>query len=147
MESGISLLLHAKTTSQAKLLRFAGGGCSLRVGGFGARVALADPRRLAAQLAQVVKLCAPYATALHYINVIDDGGVQRKDPLDADTEAGLADGNRFTRAAVLASYTHTFESLESFLCFRLFDPDMYPKRVAGLKVRNIRAQLYFFNTI
>src|SRR5882762_1041023 len=86
-----------------KLFRFARSGCALHLPGLiGARIPLTDSSRLATQFAQVIELGAPDAPLFHHIDMIDDGGVQRKDPFDADTETGFANGNRLARAAVLA---------------------------------------------
>src|SRR5262247_2544576 len=72
------------------------------------RVALADAGRFATQATQVIELRPADSAALHEIDVIDDGGVQRKDSLDADAKARLSDGDRFARAAVLTSNHDAF---------------------------------------
>src|SRR6267378_4486738 len=110
-------------------------------------ISLADPGCLAAQLAQVIKLRAPDPTPLHHVDMINYGCVQGKDPFYPDTETGLTNGNRLSRPAMLAGYANAFKSLKSFLCFGLFDPDVHTDSVSGLKVRNVLAQLYFFNII
>jgi len=111
------------------------------------RISLADSGCLATQLAKVIKLCAPDPATLYHVNMINYGRMQRKDPFNANTEAGLANGNRLPRAAMLPSYANAFKGLESFLCFGLFDPDVHTDGVSGLEVWNVLAQLYFFNSI
>src|SRR5436190_5177849 len=81
------------------------------------RITLADTRSLTAQVTQVIELGATNATFLHHVDVIDNRRVQRKDSLNAHTEAGLADGNRLARAAVLASYADALKCLQTFFGF------------------------------
>src|SRR3954470_21288336 len=75
------------------------------------RVALTDARSFAAEVAQIIEFCAPHASLFHHVDVIDYGSVQRKDSFDTDAETGLAHGNRFAHAAVLARNADTFKSL------------------------------------
>src|SRR5581483_9617594 len=58
-------------------LRRSGSGCRA----LAARVALADARRFAAQLAQVVELGAAHAATAHQIDVINHRRVKREDAL------------------------------------------------------------------
>ena len=112
-----------------------------------ASVALADPRRLAAQLAQIVKLRTANAATLHHINVVHDGCMERKDPFDTDAKAGFADRDRFSHTSVLARDTDAFERLKSFFGLRFFDADVDPHGITGLKVRDVSSQQRFFNII
>ena len=69
-----------------------------QLGGRGlARVALANARGFATQIAQIVKLGASHVASFHHVDVIDDRRVQRKDSFDTDTKAGFANGDRFAR--------------------------------------------------
>src|SRR6266700_1990225 len=55
-----------------------------------AGVALANPRCLAAHLAQVIKLGPAHVTLFHDVDVIDDRRVQRKDSLNPDAKTDFA---------------------------------------------------------
>src|SRR5688572_1363232 len=112
-----------------------------------ASIALTDAGGFTSQTAQVVELGPAYAAALHEVDVVDDGGVQRKDSLDADAKARLSDGDRFARAAVFASNHDAFECLKSFLRFRFLDAYVNAYRIARLKPRNVLPQLGLFNGI
>jgi hypothetical protein len=74
-------------------------------------VALTDARRLTTQAAQVVKLRSSHSASLHYVNMVNDRRVKRKNPLDADTEAGLSHSDCFSGPAMFASDDDTFKSL------------------------------------
>ena len=118
--------------------RFTGGSGS-HDAGIWPRIALTNARCLAAQLTQVIKLGAPHVAFFHYVDVIDDGRMQRKDSFDADAKARLAHGNRFARAAMLASDADAFKCLQSLFGFRFLDPDVNANSVARLKF----AEYYF----
>src|SRR5437660_5126424 len=75
------------------------------------RIAFANAGSLAAKIAQVVKLGAANVALLHHVDVIDDRGMQRKDSFDADTKTGLANGDGFTHATMLARDAYAFECL------------------------------------
>jgi len=81
------------------------------------RVAFTNTSRLAAQISQVVKLGATHMTPFHYVDVINDRRVQRKDSFDTNTKAGLANGNRLARATVLARNANAFKSLQALFRF------------------------------
>src|SRR6185369_15540447 len=129
--------------------------CSLRFGrrrlrslllGMLPRVALADARGLPAQVAQVVELRSANAAALHDVDVIDDRRVEREDTLDADAEARLAHRDRLADPAMLARDADAFVRLETlFVAF--LDAHMNAHRVAGLEVRDVRAQLILLNRV
>src|SRR5689334_1301406 len=102
-----------------------------------AGITLANACGFAAQSAQIVELGAANAASFHEIDMIDDGRVQRKDSFHADAETGFANGDRLTRAAVLARNHDAFESLQSFLGLGFLDPDVNADRVARLKLWNI----------
>src|SRR5262249_26105403 len=112
-----------------------------------ARVALANACRFTTQSAQIVELRSSDATALYEIDVIDDGGVQRKDSLDADAETRLAHCDRFARAAMFARDHDALESLQSLFRLGFLDPNVHANRIAWLKFRNISTQLRLFNFI
>ena len=94
-------------------------------------VALANARCFTAQPTKVIKLCSTHPTPLHQINMVNNGCVQRKDALNSDAKAGLADGDRFARAAVFASDDYAFNACKrSFVsdslmrtCTRTVSPD------------------------
>jgi hypothetical protein len=69
--------------------------------------------------------------------VIDNRRVQRKNSFDANAEAGLSNGDRFARAAVLAGDADTFKCLQTLFRFRLLDAHVHPHGVTGLKVRDV----------
>ena len=78
--------------------------------------------------------------------MIDDRCVQREYTLDADAKADLTDSYSFADAAMLAGDTDALESLKTlFVAF--FNTDVYAKRVARLKCRNIFFNLCVLNTI
>src|SRR5688572_13374805 len=110
-------------------------------------IALANAGRLTAQTTQVVQLGPSNAAALDQVDVIDDGCMQRKDSLDTHTEARLSHGDRFARAAMLASNHDALERLQSFLGFRFLNSHVNADRIARLKLRNIFPQLGFFNSV
>src|ERR1051325_3504205 len=112
-----------------------------------ARVALSNACRFAAQSAQVVELRSSDATSFDEIDMIDDGCVQRKYPLDADAKTRLSHGDRFARAAMFARNHHALKSLQSLLGLGFFNPNVYANRIAWLKFRNVFTQLRFFNFI
>jgi hypothetical protein len=112
-----------------------------------ARVALANACRFAAQSAQVVELRSSDATSFHEIDMIDDGCVQRKYPLDADAKTRLSHGDRFARAAVFAGDHDTFKSLQSLFGLGFFNPYVNTDRIAWLKLWNITTQLRLFNSV
>ena len=80
-----------------------------------ARVALANACRFAAQSAQVVELRSSDATSFDEIDMIDDGCVQRKYPLDADAKTRLSHSDRFAGAAVFACNHHALKRLHARL--------------------------------
>src|SRR5437764_3426012 len=75
------------------------------------RIAFANAGGLAAEIAQVVKLCAANVALFHHVDVIDNCRMQRKDSFDADAKAGLANGDGFAHAAMLARDAYAFECL------------------------------------
>src|SRR6266498_2155864 len=110
-------------------------------------VALANPRRFTAQPAQVIKLCSTHSTPLDQINMVNNGCVQWKDSLNPDAKTGLADCDCFPRAAVFAGDDYTFKRLQAFLRLGFLNTNVYANSIPRLKIRNILAQLGFFNII
>src|SRR5216684_349377 len=102
-------------------------------------ITLANTRSLAAQLAKVVKLGAPYVTFLHDVDVIDYRRVQRKNPLYADAKTHLAHGDGLAHSAMLAGDNHALKSLQALFRLRFLDAHKNPNRIAGLKFRNVVA--------
>jgi len=100
------------------------------------RVAFLDTSRFAAKIAQVIKLrTANFATA-YYVDMVDDRCVQRENPFDADAETHLADGNRFSCAAVFAGDHNALKNLKTFLVAFLYS-HVHFYRVARLKSGNV----------
>lgn len=95
-----------------------------------------DTCSLAAQVTQVIELCAADLAAADNIDVIDDRCVQRENALDTDAEADLSYCDRFTRTAVLAGDDNAFKNLKALL-IRLLDADVHLDGVARLKSRNV----------
>src|SRR5574341_1367676 len=93
--------------------------------------------RLATKVAQIVQLGAADVSFLHDVNVIDDSCVQRENSFDADTEAGLAHGDRFARATMLAGDANSFERLQAFFSFGFFDPNVNTDGVTRLEIRDV----------
>ena len=54
---------------------------------------------------------------LYDIDMIDDCRVQREDSFDADSETGLAHGNRLAHSAMFAGDTNALEGLQAFFGF------------------------------
>src|SRR4026207_953960 len=100
-------------------------------------ITLANTCRFTTKSAEVVELGASNTSSFDEIDVIDDGGVQRKDSFDANTETCLADGDRFPRAAMFTCNHDTFKNLQSLFSLGFLDPDVNADRVARLKLRNI----------
>jgi hypothetical protein len=73
--------------------------------------------------------------------------MKRKDSFDADTKAGLPNGNCLTSAAMLTRDDYTFKSLQPFFGFGFFDPNVDAYGVARLKLRHLVAQLCFLNPV
>lgn len=78
--------------------------------------------------------------------MVDNGSVQRKDPLDTNAKTDLSNGYRFADAAVLSGDTDAFKCLQPFLV-AFFDPDVNAKRVTRLKTWNIFLYLCIFYNV
>jgi hypothetical protein len=111
------------------------------------RVALSNARSFTSQATKVVEFGPPDPPSLDYIDMVNNCGVQGKDALHSDSEAGLTHRNRFSRTAVFACDANAFKRLQSLFGLRLLDSNVHANRVAGLEVRNILPQLGLFNTI
>ena len=110
-------------------------------------VALANSGSLTTQSTQVIKLCSSHSSSLNEIDVVDDGGMEREDPFNANPEARLAHGNGFSGTAVLARNDHAFKRLQALLGLRFLDANVNAHRIAGLKLGNILSQLGIFDII
>src|ERR1035438_8267844 len=108
-----------------------------------------QPRRLALEPAQVIKLGAAHFRRAHHIDLIDDFGVERKDTLHALAETDLAYRKARLRAA-LPRNDHAFKRLQA-LFFAFSDLDQHLDRVARAKLREVGAagfrQQFFDNRI
>src|ERR1051325_2796182 len=80
-----------------------------------ARLLLADARRLASKLAQVVQLRATHATTTHHGDIANHRAVYRENALDADAVGNLADSERLTDTAAATGDTNAFERLNALL--------------------------------
>src|SRR5262249_10252808 len=86
--------------------------------------ALAQTGSFALEVAQIVKLGAAYATGTHYVNVINNPGIQREDTFHALSETNLANGDAFAHRHAVTRNHDPFESLEAlFIAFLNFDVD------------------------
>src|SRR5687767_8203861 len=92
-------------------------------------VALFDASRLAAQIAQVIKLRAADFSVADNVYVVNNGRVKRENAFDADTEADLANRDGFAHAAVFAGDHDAFKCLQAFLAAFL-DPNVDANVVA-----------------
>src|SRR5262249_50101022 len=63
--------------------------------------ALFEASRFAFQFAEIVKLGAPYFSCAHYVDMIDDPRMKRKDTFHAVAEADLADRDRLAHSRVV----------------------------------------------
>ena len=106
-----------------------------------ARLLLANARRLAGEIAQVVELGATDAAAAHHDDLGEHGAVHREDALDADAVGDLADGERRADTAAAARDADAFERLDALL-FTFLDADVHAKRVAGAERRNVAQPLF-----
>src|SRR5471030_1176846 len=106
----------------------------------GDRVAtLLDLGSLAAQVAEVVELCAAHVTAGHDLDLVDDRRVHREGALDPDAEADLAHGERLTDAVALTPDGDALEDLDA-RASALDDLDVDLERVARAEMRDVGAQ-------
>jgi hypothetical protein len=102
---------------------------------------LLDTGRLADAVTQVVELRSANVALPLDIDRLNDRGVQREDPLNADTEADLADGERCARTRSTAACDHnTFECLNAFAS-GLDDSYIDHDSVSWTEVRDVVAQL------
>jgi len=104
-----------------------------------ARIALANTRGFASQSAEVIELGPSYSTSFYQIDVVNDGGVKRKNPFDADSETGFSYGDGFACAPMLASNHDAFKSLQSFFRLGFLDSHVDTHSIAWLKLGNIIA--------
>src|SRR5215475_10118359 len=112
-----------------------------RAGGDSARGLLAkllDLGLLASEFAQVVELGAADVAARDDLDPVDDGGVERVGPLDADTEAHLAHRERLLQAGALATDDYALEDLHTGPV-ALNDAGVHLDGVAGAEGDNVRA--------
>jgi hypothetical protein len=111
------------------------------------RIALANSRSLTTQSSQVIELCTSHTSSLHEIDVIDDGGMEWEYSFNPNPEARLANGNCFSRTAVLARNDHTFKRLQALLRLRFLNANVNAHGIARLKGGNIIAQLAIFDVV
>lgn len=101
-----------------------------------AEIAFFNTSSLTAKITQVIKLRTTDAAATNDVDVIDDRRVKRENAFDADAEADLADGHRFTNTAMFAGDHDAFKNLNTFLVAFL-DADVNLDGVARLERRNV----------
>src|SRR3954451_15207711 len=100
---------------------------------------LLDLGGLAAQLAEVVQLGPADVTAGDDLDLLDDRGVHREGPLDADAEADLAHGEGLARAAALTADHDALEDLDAGPV-ALDHADVHLDGVAGTERGDVVAQ-------
>src|SRR5262249_24855308 len=100
---------------------------------------LANTRRFASQLAQVVKLGTPDVTLFNDVDVIHNGCMQREDSFHTDSAADLTHGNGLAHSAMLSGDHHGLKSLQALFGFRFFDAHVNADSIARLKLRKISA--------
>src|SRR5205823_3183856 len=77
--------------------------------------ALAQTRRFASQIPEIIQLGAPDAASANQIDMIDHRSVHGKNAFHALTEAYLSNRDGFAHAGVLASDNRAFEGLKTLL--------------------------------
>src|SRR5215831_16610910 len=92
---------------------------------------------LALELAQVEQLGAAHLIGAHYLNFIEDLGVEGENSLYALPKADLAHG-KAAAGAVAPGNDGAFKSLDAFLVAFL-DLDLDTDSVAGIDLRNVLA--------
>jgi len=90
---------------------------------FGELGALFKTRSLALETTEVVELGAADAARADDVDMVDDGGVDGEDALNAGTEAHFANGDVFAHAGVLLGDENAFECLGTFF-FAFADADV-----------------------
>src|ERR671911_1329461 len=127
-----------RRADDARGRRYLAGRSTVRTGSDGVAL-LADLRRLAPEVAQVVKLGPPDVAASHALDLVDHRCMQWKGALDADAEAHLADGERLTYTRALAADHDALEDLDAAPA-ALDDLDVDLEGVAGTERGNVVAQ-------
>jgi hypothetical protein len=85
-------------------------------------------------IAKIVELGAPYIAPSGDLDLLNDRGMQRKYPLNTNTETDFADGERFANPATVLGDYDAFEDLGPFPA-AFDDPDVYFDDVAWSKLR------------
>ena len=99
-------------------------------------LALGDPGRLTATLAQVVELGATDDAAALHLDGLDVRRQDREHPLHAFAEADLADGEVLLQAAAGAGDADALEGLDA-LALAFLDAHVDAHGVAGLELRGL----------
>src|SRR5436190_1578883 len=108
--------------------------------GFLALALFFDAGGFAAEIPEVVELCASDPAMAFNLDLIDRRGVEGEHPLHADAARNLADGEHLPRPAALARDHDALEDLDAlFVAF--LDLHVDPDRVAGSEVGNVGARL------
>src|SRR6185503_13696422 len=110
-------------------------------------ITLADTSGFSAQATQIIKLGPANTASLHHIDMVYDSRMQWKNSFDANAKTGFTHRNCFACAAMFTSDHNPFEGLQTFFGFRFLDANMNAHCIARLKIRNVLAQLGFFNTV
>src|SRR4051794_6348082 len=98
-----------------------------------------DLRSLTDPVAEVVELGPPDVAPGHGLDASDDGRMDRKCPLDTDTETHFSDRETFPGPTPLAADHDALEDLEP-LTIALDHPDVHLQGVAGAEVGDVVAQ-------
>src|SRR5579863_9291324 len=126
--------MHSLSLGTGDVPRKAGASAS------GGLPALLDPRRLAAQVAQVVQLGPADLAAGDRLDLVDRRAVHRERALDANAVAHLADGEGLTQAAALAPDHDTLEDLDAgAVAFRHLN--VHLEGVTRAEIRVVSAEL------
>ena len=103
---------------------------------FRARISFFDTCCLAAEFAQIVEFRTTYLAAAYNVNMIDHSSVDRKNTLDTDPKADLADRHCFPDAAMLAGDNYALKDLQPlFVAFLNADVNLHG--ITRLKSWNI----------
>src|SRR5436190_6911542 len=107
--------------------------------GFLALALFFDAGGFAAEIPEVVELCASDPAMAFNLDLIDRRRVEGKHPLHTDAAGNLADGEHLPRAAALAGDHDALEDLNAlFVAF--LDLHVDPDRVAGREVGDVGAR-------
>jgi hypothetical protein len=94
--------------------------------------ALAQTRRFASQIAEIIQLGAPNAASANQVDMVDHGSVHREDAFYTLPETYFSNRDGFAHTGVLASDDGALEGLETLL-IALLDSHVHPDGIARAK--------------